>query len=183
MKNINIYCRILIVLFVAAIVFLSGCDVIEYILDEDAPAPPTSPPKSPHSGEFTNKPWVDFDVKGNDGQSGMLIHTSFEVNGLKNLECVLAVQFEFASGERLKDFNNKYVLSGKPGTFLRFVPEYEHASYDNARLFFPYEELHLASGSHKLRLFLTLADNSPKYEDPVGTLDTSEYYYFTVTIP
>ena len=116
-------------------------------------------------------------MKGHE-RKGMLIHTGAKVHNLQNIECVLVVRFEFASGNKLKDFNGEYRISVDLGTYIRFVPNYEHSNYDDLQLFMPYDELHLASGSHDLRFYLELADNSSG-----DKLAKSEYYYFSITAP
>ena len=185
MKKTHRIYQIGVVLILAALL-LSGCDVIEFILSEDSsstgsrPSPSAIPPEP--SGEFINDPWVDYDVRHNDvnghERKGMLIHTRAKVHNLRNTECVLVVRFEFASGNRLEDFNGEYRIGSGPGTYIRFVPQYEHSDYDDMRLFMPYDELHLASGSHDLRFYLELADNSSG-----DKLAKSAYHYFSITAP
>ena len=145
----------------------------EYVSPAPRPAP---------SGQFTNLPWVDFNIKAFDKDGverlGMQVHTEFEVFYLDNTECLALVFFEFASGEKLKDYDGEYRLGDAPGAYVRFTPGYEDTTYSDLIIFMPYDQLHLASGDHEMRLYVSLIDNTTG-----DKIASSDYFYFSMTVP
>ena len=96
--------------------------------------------------------WVDYDVT--EGSiKGMRIHVKFTVYGMKNLDSYLAIYFETAAGERLKDKNKKFNSStGDVAVYRSMAPGYDPTDYEDLAVFMPYDELDLSDGNWDLRL-------------------------------
>jgi hypothetical protein len=100
-----------------------------------------------------DKMWVDHNVKGESGQTGLLIHLKFVTYDMKDVEADVAVFFDHndGTGVPLKDKNNKYrSRMGNVAVFKTIYPGYATAYYDDLQLFMPYEEFDLGAGKHPL---------------------------------
>ncbi|MBK6904178.1 MAG: hypothetical protein IPH04_15595 [Saprospirales bacterium] len=98
------------------------------------------------------KLWVDFDVY--EGiRKGLRIHLQFSVRNGKDKPCRAVAWFYSDSGLPLQDYNGKYnSVDGKVSVGADFLPRYDSADYSDLTLFMPYDELHLSSGHHSLKL-------------------------------
>ena len=122
--------------------------------------PPPAP--SNQSNSFFENVWVDHNVT-QKGQKGMRIHLRFVANGRLNRQCEASVFFYFSSGKPLRDFDNKYYSqSGDVVTWEKFTPKYDSARYNDLKLFIPYDQLHMKSGDHRLKLKAKLYDKGAR---------------------
>lgn len=98
-----------------------------------------------------NNIWVEHN-QSKDGQMGMMIHVSFNVNNLQGQNCALNVWFNYKNGSKLMDFNGLYKSTdGQVSIFSSFTPGYENTSYNDFQVFMPYDELHMQRGRHDLK--------------------------------
>ena len=107
---------------------------------------------SPLPNALYRKLWVDFGVY--EGiQKGMLIHMQFNIKNLKEKPCRAVAWFYFDSGLPLLDYNGRFNTSdGKVSVGLDFSPQYDSSDFHDFTLFMPYDELHLSSGEHSLKM-------------------------------
>lgn len=94
-----------------------------------------------------------------EGKYGLLINVNFKTYNLRSSNCVALALFYFASGQKLKDFNDNFVIDeDHVATFEKFEPTYDASRYENFKLFIPYSELHVKSGeTHWLTFNLHIA--------------------------
>ena len=95
------------------------------------------------------KTWLDYDVQLENGEIGLLIHTTFVVNGLLDVTNQCNAYFYLENGEALKDFNDNYCTNG--GSVCaggEYTPNYENCRYNDFQLFIPYEELHVTGSGN-----------------------------------
>ncbi len=142
------------------------------------PTPEPSPPVFPSSGKI-EAVWVDHAVMQN-GQEGMLIHVRFTVDNLQGVKSeAIAYFYSAVDGSPLKDFNNYYATpGGDVAVGSDFVPPQAPATYEDFKLFMPYDELHLLEGQHDLRFIIKLFNyaNNEFFAE-------SGYYDFWVRCP
>jgi hypothetical protein len=122
--------------------------------------PPEYAPYYPVTANVRNgeikKIWVDYNVY--EGQKkGMRIHLTFNVLNLKGKTCSANAYFYYASGDPLKDFNDKYnTTGGNVATHGDFTPGYANTIYNDFQLFMPYDELRLDTGKTDLKFVIEL---------------------------
>lgn len=96
--------------------------------------------------------WIDYNVT-QDGEKGMLIHTSFTVRQMRNLDGYLTVRLQGEDDEVLESsvsgLRNK---GGQLAVFKDFRPDYDDAVYEDLAVFIPYSAIELASGKHSLKI-------------------------------
>lgn len=134
-----------------------------------------SQPSAARSGKI-EKVWVDHN-QWNNGLKGMMVHVKFSVHGMKGREGICALYFSFGDGSKLKDFNNSFrTVDGQVSANDTFTPRYDGSEYADFKIFMPYNELHMQSGSKdvSLRFYVLLYDVLTE-ED----LAESDYTYFT----
>lgn len=98
------------------------------------------------------KLWVDFDVY--EGmRKGMRIHLQFNAQNLQGKPCRAIARFYFGSGLPLLDYNGRYKTEdGKISVGTDFSPQSTTSEFQDFTLFMPYDELHLSSGDHSLKM-------------------------------
>ncbi len=145
-----------------------------------APPAPTEPPvvtvatRLGASSARINDIWVDYDVV-QLGLDGMLIHVSFEIDGLENVPCAIGAYFYTEAGERLNDQNGEYASEGNQViAYQNFTPVYPSAQFDDFELFLPYDELELPNGDYDLKFLISIWDMAM-----VEEVVSSPYYSFT----
>lgn len=91
-------------------------------------------------------------------QTGMVIHTDFEVYDAKGTDLDVNAYFAFSSGQKLRDLDRKfYTVDGHVSTGEPIKPGYGIAYYNDFQLFIPYSQLHLAKGiDHQLQFHLEI---------------------------
>ena len=88
-----------------------------------------------------------------DGKKGMIIHVKFETTFMKDRQGSAVVWFYYEDGEKLMDENDDYCTSGgQVSNDKDFEPRYKESIYNDLKIFMPYRELHLSSGSTDLKL-------------------------------
>lgn len=124
-----------------------------------------------------NSIWVDHNEFSN-GQKGMMIHIDFEANGLLNHTLNPVAYFEFSNGTALDDYDGNYrTTDGHVSVGDTGVSNYEGCQWKDFKLFMPYEQLHMSSGSYSLQFFVNIFDKS----DGNKCLVRSKKYSFTFT--
>lgn len=111
------------------------------------------------------------------GVKGMLIHTKFTIGNMTNRKSVCAAYFQLGNGNALKDFNYLYrSADGQVCVSEAFTPLYQSTVFNDFKLFLPYTELHMNSGTvnASLRFYILIYDNATE-ED----LAKSDYVTFT----
>lgn len=106
---------------------------------------------------------------------GMLIHSKFTINNMVSRKAVCAAYFQFGNGT--KDFNYLYrSVDGQVCVSEIFTPLYQSTVFNDFKLFLPYTELHMNSGTvnASLRFYILIYDNVTE-ED----LTKSDYVTFT----
>ena len=97
-----------------------------------------------------------------DGQAGMDIKVSFNINNHEGREGEASAYFYFDDGSNrpLKDFNDRYrTQAGNVAVGRSFTPGYNSATYDDFLLFMPYSELHMAADNrYDLKYYLVIWD-------------------------
>lgn len=153
-----------------------------------ATLPPPSPTEAPTelptlqpvtrsggSSARINNIWVDYDVV-QMGTDGMLIHVSFEIDGLEGVPCGIAAYFYTEEGERLMDVDDSYDSEGgQVVTYQDFTPVYPSAVFNDFQLFMPYDELDLADGQYDLKFSILIWE-----KDSGETVENwPDFYSFT----
>ena len=110
-----------------------------------------------------------------DGMQGMRLHVQFTINGLQDVPCQVSAYFAFADGDPLFDYNDAYhTVDGQVSTWVDMTPGYAETFYEDLQLFIPYSELHMAPGTHALRVHIEIHEMVD-----LETLAVSDYQYFT----
>lgn len=123
-----------------------------------------------------NKVWVDYDQWQNN-QKGMLIHVEFETVGCKDENLQVCAYFYTSSGTALKDYDGSYkTTDGNVSTHLDTTTSYHNSIWNDFKIFMPYDQLHMASGKHELKFYVSIY--SPVAKKFLGD---SDYVYFTFT--
>lgn len=96
--------------------------------------------------------WIDYNV-AQDGQKGMVIHTSFTVRGMQDVDGYLTIRLQDENDEALDssvtEFRNK---GGQLAVFKDFRPAYDDAIYQDLTVFIPYRAIELAGGTYALKI-------------------------------
>lgn len=79
---------------------------------------------------------------------GMLIHVKFTIDNMVGRQGGCTAYFYFQNGQVLKDYNSSYCTTdGQVAVGEVIKPAYESTQYSDLRLFLPYTELHINTGS------------------------------------
>lgn len=112
------------------------------------------------SGAKINRIWVDHNTF-NGGQKGMMIHIDFEVDGLKNHTINPVAYFEYFNGNRLNDYDGYYRTSdGQVSVGDSSNADYDGTRWSDFKLFMPYNQLHMGSGSYSLQFQIYIHDKT-----------------------
>ncbi|MCC7493387.1 MAG: hypothetical protein IT204_13615 [Fimbriimonadaceae bacterium] len=123
----------------------------------------------------------DFKIEHNVRREiirGLLLRTRFDVSGLKEQACQLAVYLQRADGRPLLDRNSKFRAGdGSVAAFAEFTPPFDNADYRDWPIFLPYDELDLPQpGAYALRARAVVWDRRTS-----RALDASPWVYLSVT--
>ena len=124
------------------------------------------------------KVWVDHN-QYQDSVKGMRIHVKFNVRNFKDGKGRVVAYFYKKNGDPLKDTNGRYnTTTGDVSTSGKFQPRYVNSVYNDFKLFFPYQELHMARGKHnlKFRIRIFKSNNSGSWD---ALSDLSDWVHFT----
>ncbi len=92
-----------------------------------------------------------------NGVKGVLINVNFDVNGMQNYTGIVAARFYFSDGGKILDFNDNYNDGyGGAASYGEFTPAYDKASFKSYKLFMPYSEFHLNSGTHDIFMMVSI---------------------------
>lgn len=122
-----------------------------------------------------NRVWLEHNVTKN-GKLGMVVHTDFDVTGMKGKKVDCTAYFYDEYKNNLKTTYSGYkTVTGKACTW-----DYGKVTYDNSHWgdfdnFMPYDALDLAPGKHEYYCRVVICDMDN------NILGTSDYYSFTGT--
>jgi hypothetical protein len=160
--------------------------------DDKSPSPSSSstPKSSPTSSPFGSntsinnnnsgvkatftKQWVDYNIT-EKGRTGMRIHTTFSVSGIKGVDSFLALYFAKKDGTKLSSNNSEYrSKDGQVAIYRALKPNYDETVYNDLTVFIPYDEFNLTRGKYDLQI-----DSDVIYEngDTVGHLNFYDFEY------
>lgn len=107
--------------------------------------------------------WVDHGVY-KDEKKGMMIHVKFNVKNALGKNGKVVAYFNYQDGKALEDFNGKYCTTeGHICASSKFSPKYSSSNYNDFKIFMPYSELHMGSGSSKLDFYLNVWIDGKNY--------------------
>jgi len=122
-----------------------------------------------------HKYWIEHNVMENNVK-GMVLHANFDVNNHKGEKLQVAAYFKYANGRVVKDINKRYnTVDGQAATHVNITPGYDNATYSDCKMFFPYDELHLAKGKHDLQVQWEIHDMKGKII-PGGSSSSVGFY-------
>lgn len=99
-----------------------------------------------------SKAWIEHNVYSN-GKKGMRVHIKFTAYDVLNHIVGAVLLFRYAGGTVLKDYNGQYTNSDGSVSCLDIATaKYKNPTWDDFVLFFPYSELHMASGCQNVKL-------------------------------
>ena len=108
--------------------------------------------------------WTEHGVY-KDEKKGMMIHVKFDVKNALGKNGKVIAYFNFQDGKALDDFNGKYCTTeGHVCASKKFSPKYNSSSYNDFKIFMPYSELHMGSGSSKLDFYVIIWVESKQYD-------------------
>ena len=101
---------------------------------------------------------------GAGGRKGFLILYTLALEGRRDMETHVGVQVQFANGTPLRDLDGVFRdTDGHVATHQVLRARYDSTLWTQSQIFFPIEQLHLATGDHTVRLQLWVYD--PKTGD------------------
>ncbi len=105
--------------------------------------------------------WVEHNVYKNN-RKGMQIHVNFQVDRLKGKQIEVAAYFHFDNGTKLKDSDGQFkTRDGQVCAYSRMEPSYDSSTWEDFKLFLPYQQLHVTDGvKHQLKFNVFVWDNS-----------------------
>jgi|SRR3989344_457002 len=106
--------------------------------------PSPVPQPSPQAKGTIENIWVEFNANEN-AKAGLRIHVAFSIENMKDVECLLAIYFYFANGEKMRDINGAFhTTNGEISVGQVFTPPYQVAYFNDLPVFIPHEELHVS---------------------------------------
>lgn len=117
--------------------------------------------------------WIEYDVI-KDGKRGMVIHSDFTINGMKDKVIDVTVWFRDKDGISLKgnEKYGKYSNDGNVCTYYKQAPSYDSSHFSDWDSFIPYSELGLKQGEENYYCYLIV------YDDNLNPIATSNRLYF-----
>lgn len=131
-------------------------------------------PDKPTISAKVNRVWIDYNITQNK-RRGMLIHVSFEVTGLKNIDSKLTVRVRRADNSFLTSTSSFSNDEGELELPFSMKPGYPTTVYEDADIFLPYSEIVLRKGAWDLKLDIDL-----NYEDG-SLIEHLAYHEFEFT--
>ena len=118
---------------------------------------------------------IDHNYERN-GKKGLLIHTHFNVEGMKGkkVDCT-AYFFDSSKKNLLTEYSGYRTTTGKACTWNYGDVTYDNSEWKDFKLFMPYEALNLTPGTHQYYCSVYIID------DDNVILTKSDYYGFTGT--
>ena len=122
-----------------------------------------------------NSVWHESDVT-RDGKKGLLIHSDFNVIGMKGYKVQCIISFYDANYNKLKTTYPGYCTTSNTAcTHDRDEVTFENSRYSDWPLFIPYEALNLPAGKKTYYYKVFVRDEN------YNTLKSSQYYAFTAS--
>ncbi len=122
-----------------------------------------------------NDIWLEHNVN-RSGKTGMIIHTSFDVSGMKGKRVMCIVFFYNAKKEYLKTTYSGYKTTSNDVCAYGYGNvTYEDSQWKDFKNFIPYEAFNFAKGTHDYYCQVFIRDSND------CTLASSNYYSFTGT--
>ena len=91
----------------------------------------------------------------NSGQKGVVIAFEFQTWRRRGQETYVGAYVQFQDGTPLRDLDGQFKdAGGFVATVLAFHPQGDDTRWPTAQIFFPYAQMHLARGTHELRVQL-----------------------------
>lgn len=92
-----------------------------------------------------------------NGQKGMKVVVSFDIEGYKKQKCEVNAYFFYEDGKALKDINHSYrAADGQVSAGTYITPGWDTTTYTNLEIFIPYRELHLSYGKSNLKTYVEI---------------------------
>ena len=92
-----------------------------------------------------------------NGQKGMKVVVSFDIEGYKKQKCEVNAYFFYEDGKALKDINHSYrAADGQVSAGTYITPGWDTTTYTNLEIFIPYRELHLSYGKSNLKTYVKI---------------------------
>jgi hypothetical protein len=116
-------------------------------------------------GGAIEKVWIEYGVKVK-GETGLRIHTKFQVKNALNVGCSIQATVERGDGNSmlLKSVGSVYKDGKKVLVLKTFTPPYDPATYPDTKLFVPYWALALqAENPNKMRLTVVLVGEAKEF--------------------
>lgn len=125
--------------------------------------------------------WVDHNITQN-GQLGMIIHSKFSVQSMMNKQGNFIIWFYNEDESPIKGYDQqKYVnTSGYLAVYEKFTPNYARTSFNDFKLFFPYDNLKKSLGAENGRYNLKYRVNV--YDENNNSIASSKFGSFIYTI-
>ncbi len=121
---------------------------------------------------------IDHDVFQN-GRRGIRIHTKLTINNHRSKKASVIAYFYSSDGTKLKDQNDEYRSDdGQVCTVAYAAPLFDSSTWNDYKLFIPYEELHMGNDTHALKFNIYVWDTST--DNAVG-LTRSDWQHFNFT--
>jgi hypothetical protein len=152
-------------------------DDFEYFYQRAAVVEPSNPSNNPAnaivSGNFQDG-WIEHNEIEN-GRKGMRVHVRFVVTNGKGVPCRMIAYFLYEEGKALRAVDPKYrTTTGTVSASENLTPTYDAATFDNFRVFVPYDALNMGPGKSRLKFNLELYDNTQR-----RFFAKSDFYHFT----
>ncbi|MDF2193439.1 M12 family metallopeptidase [Paraflavitalea sp. CAU 1676] len=108
-----------------------------------------------------------------NGKYGIGINGNYQIQNAQGKKCKFVAFFYNANGTPLKDFNQQYYSNNGNVVVGEEVTANYASTLFNTQLFIPYEELHLATGNHNLKVIISV------FDDQVREIAQAGAAYFT----
>lgn len=103
------------------------------------------------------KMWIDYGETV-EGRYGMMMHIAFTVYNMKGIEGQLVCYFKYTDGKpeslitHRKAGDRYHTAEGQLAVAKNYTPPYDAAIYEDAAIFFPYDEFGLDPGKYNLTI-------------------------------
>lgn len=140
-----------------------------WVGSDEAPAAPLPEPSEPAAACSVDAVWFDWGLT-EDWRYGFRVHFAATVRGRIERQCRAVVQFHFADGTPVMDFNGQYAdTRGQAVASVEFKPRYDNTVLRDLVAFMPQRELHLEAGrQHRLSATVVLVDVAGEAPQPLA---------------
>lgn len=121
-----------------------------------------------------------FEGSGDD----MIVHAQFDIDGHKEGDGLMVVEFFGADGAALRDTDTLHATAdGRVATATAFRPGYEKTVYEDLAATIPYSQFHLGPGSHELSFVVSIWDATPGAFVQLAATRRTAFTYATASNP